>query len=417
MEEALSLYELNRQVSRVVTEHFDAPVWIVAEIAQMSNPGNGHCYLELIEKSERNGATVARARAVIWANRYLLLKESFERGTGQHLQAGMKVMVLVQITMHEAYGYSLTIQDIEPNYTVGEMQRRRQAIIRQLTDEGMIDVNRSLPLPRLIRRIAIISASNAAGYGDFCHQLANNDYGLKFYARLFAAQLQGEQTESSVIKALNEIYQHREMFDVVVIIRGGGSVVDLNSFDSYELALNVANFPLPVIVGIGHERDNTVLDAVANLSVKTPTAAAAFLIDRLADELNLIDTLQMQVINMVRSRVENEHLRLSQYSNVVHGSHIRLGQQMNKLTLMEERIMMMLRQRLSVESQHLDYIAKTIELSQPENILRRGFSITRLNGRSVKDASTLKPGDVLETVVAEGTFSSVVSSTASLAKK
>lgn len=408
MQEAISLYQLNRQVAQVVTNSFDSPVWVIAEIAQISIPSNGHCYLELIEKHPQTGQTTARARAMIWNNRWWLIRETFEQGTGQHLQSGMKVMISVQVTMHEAYGYSLVIQDIEPAYTVGEMQRKRMEIIQRLSDEGMLEVNRSLPMPTLVQRIAIISANTAAGYGDFCHQLAHNEYGLAFYTHIFPAAMQGDQTAASVIQALDRIYQHQEHFDVVVIIRGGGSVIDLNSFDDYDLALNIANFPLPVIVGIGHERDNTVLDIVAHTSVKTPTAAAAFLIERMANELNHIEELQNRILEMTQGRIERENLRLARMANAVQGTHLRLGQQLNRLTLIEERISMMSRQRITVEGQRLSLIQKTIDMAQPDNILKRGFSITRLNGKAVRDASRLHPGDIVETQTAHGTFTSKV---------
>lgn len=408
MEEALSLYQLNRMVAQVVAQSFDSPIWIVAEIAQISNPSNGHCYLDLVEKDPRSGASIARARAMIWSNRWWLIRETFEQGSGQRLQSGMKVMISVQVTMHEAYGYSLVIQDIEPSYTVGEMQRKRLEIIQRLTDEGMLDVNKGLPLPSPTQRIAIVSANNAAGYGDFCHQLDNNEYGLRFYTHLFPAALQGEQTVPSVIQALNRIYEHQDLFDVVVIIRGGGSVVDLNSFDNYELALNVANFPLPVIVGIGHERDNTVLDIVAHTSVKTPTAAAAMLIEMAANELSHLEDLQTQMLDLTRGRIERENLRLARMTNVIQSSHLRLGQQLNRLTLIQERIALFSRQRIAQERQQLTLAQKTIEMAQPDNILKRGFCITRINGKAVKDASQLKIGDIIETQTANGNISSEV---------
>lgn len=404
MEEAISLYELNRLVTITISENFGTPLWITAEIASLNVASNGHCYLELIEKNAKNGSTTARAKAMIWANRWWLVKESFEKGTGQTLQAGMKVMVQVMVNMHEAYGYSLVIQNIEPNYSLGEMQRKRQEIIQRLTDEGMIDINKEIPMPRLVQRIAIVSANTAAGYGDFCHQLMNNEFGLKFYTHLFPAQMQGEQTEGSVIHALNKIYEHQELFDVAVIIRGGGSVVDLNSFDNYELALNIANFPLPVIVGIGHERDNTVLDAVAHLSVKTPTAAAAFLIEQMAAELAIIDDLQLRMLDYTKGRIEREDIRLERFNNVIQGTHIRLGQQLNKLTLTQERIALLLQHRMEAERQKLDFAKRTIQMAQPDNILSRGFSITRLNGKAVKDASQIKKGDIVETQTAHGSF-------------
>ncbi len=317
-------------------------------------------------------------------------------------------MVEVQVQMHEQYGYSLVIQNIDPSYTMGEMQRRRQEILLRLKNEGMIEANKSLQLPTLTQRIAVIRTSNAAGYGDFCHQLENNEYGLKFYVKLFSALLQGDQTEGSVIAALDRIYAHIDLFDVVVIIRGGGSTVDLSSFDSYELALNVANFPIPVFVGIGHERDTTVLDAVAHTSVKTPTAAAVKIIDHQLNELNRVEGISQTVMHDVRERMEREKLRIARLSSAVCDTHLHLGQQINQLTLFYERVRMMAVQRLQNERQRLAFAERSIAMAQPDNILRRGFSIVRIDGKAVKDASKLTPGTVVETQTANGTFSAEV---------
>lgn len=407
MQDAISLLELNQRVSRVVESEFQEPVWIVAELASVNWPSNGHCYLELIEKNPKTNATIAKAHAVIWSYRAVLIRDTFESETGQLLRSGIKVMLQVQVSMHPVYGFSLNVLDIEPSFTLGDMQKKRLEIIQRLTEEGMLDVNKSLPLPRLLRSVAIISANTAAGYGDFCHQLEHNDYGLKFYTHLFPAAMQGDQTEKSVIAALNRIYEHCELFDAVVIIRGGGSVVDLNSFDSYELALNIANFPLPVIVGIGHERDNTVLDIVAHSSVKTPTAAAAFLIERLSGELSQIDTLEKGVRDLARTRVDREYLRIAQMLSCVQGGHLRMGKEMNRLALIKDRLTMSVQQRLGQETQKIDFMERSIALSHPDNILRRGYSITRVNGKAVSLAD-VKVGDILETQTAEGIIRSKV---------
>lgn len=407
MKEAITLYELNRQVAFIVTASFGAPIWITAEIAQIGTAGNGHCYLELIEKSPRTGTVKARAKAMIWSNRWWQLSQNFEMETGQQLKAGLKVLIQVQVQMHEAYGYSLVIQNIDTSYTLGEMQRKRQEILRRLEEEGMMNVNKELDLPSPAQRIAVISASNAAGYGDFCHQLENNEWGIRFYTHLFPAILQGEQTEESVIAALDRIYQCHELFDVVVIIRGGGSTVDLSSFDSYELALNVANFPLPVITGIGHERDTTVLDAVAHTSVKTPTAAAAMLIDHNAGELDNLMRMQQIVCDMGHGRMEREMMRLARLTSAVRDTHVRLGRQQNQLTLTDERIRMMMRQRIQTEGQKLEYMERSISMAQPDAILKRGFSIARINGKAIKSASDIKPGDIIETQTADGSFTAI----------
>lgn len=400
--EAISLQQLNQQVASVIHATFDEPVWITAELSDVRVANNGHCYMQLVEKDPKRGTMLAFANAHIWANRWWLIRDSFQQQTGQAFQSGLKVMLLVEVTMHEAYGYSLNILDVDPTYTLGEMARRRMEILAQLKQDGVIDMNRELPFPALPQRIAIISAEGAAGYGDFCHQLHANEWGLCFYTHLFPAIMQGQQTESSVISALERIALYEDLFDVVVIIRGGGASADLASFDSYELALNIANFPLPVITGIGHDRDQTVLDHVAHTSVKTPTAAAALLIDTLSQQLSTLQQLQEDIIDNTRGRIEQEQLRLHRMINLVRGTHIALGQQINHLTLTAERIKLLSTQRLQNDQQKLSYIERTIQMAQPDNLLKRGFSITRINGHAVRSVSEVPPGAELQIQTADG---------------
>ncbi len=400
--EAITLQQLNQQVASVIHATFDEPVWITAELSDVRVANNGHCYMQLVEKDPKRGTMLAFANAHIWTNRWWLIRDSFLQQTGQAFQSGLKVMLLVEVTMHEAYGYSLNILDVDPTYTLGEMARRRMEILAQLKQDGVIDMNRELPFPALPQRIAIISAEGAAGYGDFCHQLHGNEWGLCFYTHLFPAIMQGQQTESSVISALERIALNEDLFDVVVIIRGGGASADLASFDSYELALNIANFPLPVITGIGHDRDQTVLDHVAHTSVKTPTAAATLLIDTLSQQLSTLQQLQEDIIDNTRGRIEREQLRLHRMINLVRGTHIALGQQINRLTLTAERIKFLSTQRLQNDQQKLSYIERTIQMAQPDNLLKRGFSITRYNGHAVRSISEVPPGSELQIQTADG---------------
>ncbi len=402
--EAITLQQLNQRVASVINQTFAEPLWITAELSDVRVASNGHCYMQLVEKDPKRGTMLAFANAHIWANRWWLLRDSFLQQTGQAFQSGIKAMLLVQVTMHEAYGYSLNILDVDPTYTLGEMARRRMEILKQLKEDGVIDMNRELPFPILPQRIAIISAAEAAGYGDFCHQLHDNEWGLCFYTHLFPATMQGNQTEASVIQALERICMYQDLFDVVVIIRGGGATADLTSFDSYELALNVANFPLPVITGIGHDRDQTVLDHVAHTSVKTPTAAAALLIDLLAQQFAQLQELQAEITEHTRGRIEREQLHLNRMINIVRGTHISLGQQLNKLQLTGERIKMLTTSRLQSDRQKLSYIEKTVQMAQPDNILKRGFTITRVNGHAVKAASEVSPGEKLQIQTADGTI-------------
>ena len=402
--QAITLQELNQRVSEVINDTFQQAVWVTAELTDVRVAQNGHCYMQLVQKDPKRGTMLAFANAHIWANRWWLIRDTFREQTGQAFQSGLKVMLQVQVTMHEVYGYALNIVDVDPSYTLGEMARRRMEILHRLQEDGIIDMNRELTMPLLPQRIAIVSAAGAAGYGDFCQQLSNNDYGLQFYAHLFPAVMQGNQTERSVIDALEHIYEHQELFDVVVIIRGGGATGDLASFDSYDMASYVANFPLPVITGIGHDRDQTVLDRVAHTSVKTPTAAAALLIDLMAEQLQHVEELEQRVVEHTHGRIEKEMLRLSQLTNAVRGSHISLGQQLNRLTLMSERIKMMAQQHIESEQQKMQYMERAIQLVQPDNILKRGFSIVRADGKAVRDASAIKAGTLLDIETANGSI-------------
>lgn len=420
----LSLHELTQRIAAVVNSSFEEPIWIVAELSDVRVAANGHCYMTLIEKEPRRGTTLASVRGMIWANRWWLLRDSFEQQTGQSFDSGLKVMIQVQVSMHELYGLSLNILDIDPTYTLGELARRRLEILKQLKEEGVIDMNRELPFPILPRRIAIISAEGAAGYGDFLKQLSQNTFGLKFYCHLFPATMQGQQTESSVIAALERIFEVQDYFDVVVIIRGGGATVDLASFDSYQLAFNVANFPIPVITGIGHDRDETVLDHVAHTSVKTPTAAAALLIDKMAEQLQNVLDLQEEIKDHLEQRMNDERQRLQRFGNAIRNTHVTLTQQIghlemmgqkiqgsahqhilrenNRLEMMSQTIRLHIGQHMQRDKDKLSFFEKTILMAQPDNILKRGFSITRLDGHAVKSASSVPQGSMLKIQTADG---------------
>lgn len=408
MRDSISLLELNRQISEVVNAAFDSFIWVTAEISEIRTASNGHCYLELVEKSKKTSTIVARQRATIWNQRWWLMKETFEVTTGQTLKAGIKILVCVQVQMHEAYGMSLNIVDIDPSFTLGEMAMRRQEIINRLTEEGMIDMNKELEMPIIPRRIAVISAKNAAGFGDFCHQLENNEYDAKFYIHLFPAAMQGEKTESSIIEALNNIYNNVELFDVVVIIRGGGGVADLASFDSYDLAVNIANFPIPVIVGIGHERDNTILDIVAHTSVKTPTAAAALLIDLLGEQISHIEQLKEEMVEAISWRIETNKNLLTRYFSAIKTTQLSLREQLNHINLLGEKIKINANLLVERQKQRHELLGKTIELTRPENILARGFSITRFEGHAVKDGTKIPDNATIETQTAKGIIVSKV---------
>lgn len=320
--ERLSLLELNALVRRSLEQCLPDEYWIQAELSDVRSNTTGHCYLEFVQKDPRSNNLVAKARGMIWNNIYRLLKPYFEETTGQLFTSGIKVLVKVTVQFHELYGYSLTVLDIDPAYTLGDMARRRREILLQLEEEGVLTLNKELEIPVLPQRIAVVSSATAAGYGDFCHQLQHNSGGFFFYTELFPALMQGNQVEESVLAALDRINARINEFDVVVIIRGGGATSDLSGFDTYLLAAACAQFPLPIITGIGHERDDTVLDSVAHTRVKTPTAAAELLIHQVAEVAEHLEELSMRIqqgaymlLDLERRRLETLQTRIP---NLVH---------------------------------------------------------------------------------------------------
>ena len=381
-----SLRQLNLLVREAIEDALPDEYWVEAELSECRE-NSGHCYMELIEKDERSNTPVARASAKCWRQTWLMVKPYFERTTGQPLRAGMKVLLRVYAQFHEAYGFSWIVTDIDPTYTLGDMARKRQEIIRQLKEEGVFDLQRELHIPTFAKRIAVISAQNAAGYGDFCRQLEDNDYGFRFEVTLFPAIMQGEQVETSVISALNNVYERIHDFDVVCILRGGGASADLSGFDTLALAENVAQFPLPIITGIGHDRDESILDMISHTRVKTPTAAAAFLIDhlrnvweRISQLATLIPTLALRVLSESRHRIE----------------------------LLENRLPVAIERRMTTQRNLLENLTIKLQGFDPQLLLSRGYSITLHNGRAVRDPKQLKPGEEIETRVEKGTIKSIV---------
>lgn len=408
MEQSLTLLELNQLVRRSLEQCMPDAYWIEAELSEVRENG-GICYLELVQNIEQRGKCVAKARGIIWPQIFSLLKPYFEDTTGQPFVAGIKVRVQVTVNFHEVYGYSLTVQQIDPTYTLGDMALRRQQILRQLQKDGVIDLNRELPMPVLPQRIAVVSSSTAAGYGDFCNQLQRNEQGLYFHTELFQAVMQGPQTEPSVLAALQAVDARVDEFDVLVIIRGGGSIFDLSCFDNYLLAAAVAQFRIPVITGIGHERDETILDRVAHTSVKTPTAAAALLIGRVgeaADHLwSLADVLHDKVI--LRLSAEQQRL-LTLQSRIPARVMQRLGVVNNQLQSYIKDLQTAVRQYLTAEQHRIVLYQSKIGDASPEKILARGYSVTLCNGKVLKEASAVHPDDCLETRLQKGILYSEV---------
>lgn len=381
-----SLYALNALVHEAVSNALPDEYWVEAELAECRER-NGHCYMELVEKDERSNSPIAKASAKCWRQTWTLLHATFLRATGQPLRAGMKVLLRVYPQFHEAYGFSWIVSDIDPTYTIGDLARRRQEIIKTLKAQGVFDLQRELRLSLFAQRIAVISAESAAGYGDFCRQLLDNEYNLQFHTELFPAIMQGERVEQSVIQALNLINNRIDDFDAVVIIRGGGATSDMSGFDTLPLAENVANFPLPIITGIGHDRDECVLDMVSHTRVKTPTAAATLLITHLCNTLQQVADAENVIAHYALDRLQRHRLQLE---------HI--------TTLLPH-----LAQRLMTEAHHsLERIQLKLEGYDPQLLLQRGYSITLHNGQIVKSPQDVKSGDEIETRLKQGTIKSII---------
>lgn len=407
--ETITLQELNGRVKSTLQFEMPDAYWVQAEISGISPSNQGHCYLELVEKDSSGKTFLAKAKANIWRNVWLKIKPYFEAETGESLKIGMKVLLQVTVNFHEVYGYSLWVQDIDPTYTMGDMARRRKEILDQLARDGVIGLNRELEIPLLPQRIAVISSATAAGWGDFRNQLANNVYGFRFYVKLFQAAMQGDDVERSVIAALDSVAARRDDFDLVVIIRGGGAVSELSCFDSYDLAYNIANFPLPVITGIGHERDDTVADVVAHTKVKTPTAAAEFIINRAFETASELETLARRMGDAVIGRMNAENVRLERLVQKLPSlfAVLRVRQE-QLLENMWNRSLTGVRNLLTARGHRLEIIEKSISAADPALILKRGYSLTRCNGRVVKSASDLKSGDRLTTVLSDGSVESQI---------
>lgn len=408
IDNTFSLYELNALVRETIETEMSQEYWVEAELSEVRT-SRGHCYMELVEKDERSNTPIARASAKCWHSQWSLIEPHFVRTTGQQLHAGMKVRLKVYPQFHEAFGFSWIVSDIDPSFTLGELVIRRQQIIQTLRAEGVFDLQKSLTLPLFCQRIAVISSETAAGYGDFRAQLNDNEYGFCFTTRLFPAIMQGEQVEASIVAALNSIYEDIDAYDCVVIIRGGGATADMSGFDTLTLAENVAQFPLPIITGIGHDRDECVLDMVSHLRVKTPTAAAALLIANLKQVLDRIDDIQNRITRYAQNRLaalnmelSALNMRLSNLFSVVKTRELARIDQLG-LTLQNS-----ISRRLERHRHRLELLQQQAASLDPALQLKRGYSMTLHQGRLVRDARQLQQGDEIETRLENGTIKSIV---------
>jgi len=440
MGDFISLYELNCQVKESLQTAFQQTVWVVAEISELKVNRNGHCYLELVEKEEGSDYITAKASATIWAYTFRMLKPYFETATGYNLEAGIKILVRVSVEFHEMYGFSLNIKDIDPTYTLGDIEKLKLETIRKLEEDGVINMNKDLEIPDLVQKIAIVSSPTAAGLEDFTDQLNNNPEGFKFYTMLFPAIMQGPQAEGSIVHALDAVFQFEDFFDVLVIIRGGGSQSDLSCFDNYVLASNIAQFPLPVLTGIGHEKDESIVDLVAHTKFKTPTAVAGFLIQRvqkLADNVcqkedyfkilvnTIIEEEKQSMEHLMLRFVPEINLKIEKQKGILKNNAQKLISLSKRNILKEETsIQNMLiyfqnKSRLSITAkmQQLELIQKDMSnhvigiineqkwrldslnqknnLLDPKNILKRGYSVVKKEGEIIADSKQVSAEDIL----------------------
>ena len=383
---SISLYELNKQIGFVVKSGLMSGLWVHAEINSISVQRVGHCYIELIEKDEQTGNILAKSRANIWANVYKAISAYFLAETGKVLSSGMKVAFCVDVTFHEVYGISLNVVDIDPTYTLGESARRKAQVVKRLEDDGIIDMNKLLSIKPLIKNIAVISAEGAAGYGDFVHQLQNNKYGYTYNLTLFNSIMQGEKAEASILESLDKILERLSEFDILVMIRGGGAVSDLDCFDGYNLSASIAQFPLPVLTGIGHTRDVSVVDMVANQPLKTPTAVADFIINHTRSLEEKIDSYIALLYQSVTSLLDKNTRRLDQC-----------------LTLLPLYASRMLDKKLH----SLELMERSLELMSPEAVLRKGFAIVSKGGKAAT-AGDLHPGDEIKITLIDGEVNATI---------
>lgn len=449
----IRLIELNAIIKNTLQNHVVTPYWITCEISELKSNASGHCYLEVVEKDEKRPCIIAKAKATIWSSNYRMIKPYFETTTGTSLCSGIKVLVKVVVEFHELYGLNLNIIDIEPSFTVGELARRKKEIIKKLTEEGVMEINKELSLSRLPNRVAIISSSTAAGYGDFINQLIKNVFGYRFYVKLFPAFMQGDGAEQSIIKALERIHNCIDNFDVVVMIRGGGSQADLDCYNSYWLSLHVAQFPLPVLTGIGHEQDECIVDLVAHTSLKTPTAVAEFLIGTVhEEEINLNDIasaitdytknslsiekemlarVSMTLATKTRKIVNEENIILEKIIiDIEHKSKKVVNSNLHRLEHLFRETVALSMKKITGEKQnfrfqhsllkkslktffaknslHLEILENKNHFLNPEEIMKRGYSITRLNNKVVKSVNSLHPDDVVENIFYDGKVKSKI---------
>jgi len=452
--EKLTLFELNQRIKEVLTQNFQTSFWVIAEISEIKENSSGHCYLELVQKDDQQDYPKAKARATIWSYTYRMLKPYFETTSGRPLSAGLKVLVLVDVVFHEVFGYSLNIVDIEPSYTLGDIEQKRREAIEKLISDGVFDMNKGLQIPMLPKNIAVISSTSAAGLQDFINQIETNSNSYKVAYKLFPAIMQGDAAENSIIEALNKVYEHSNKFDLVAIIRGGGSQADLSCFDSYWLAAHVAQFPLPIVTGIGHEKDTSVVDLVAHTKLKTPTAVAEFILtqfleaetiayelkdrldqilkDIISDQKYQLEKMVSSIMPIIIQQSSKEKLAIDRFKNKIAYSLnelfytykssinknlksieyltlLKISNTANKIDILTESLINKSQYFIDKQSNSLELKNNLINSLNPNNILKRGFSITLYKGKRLTDPTQVSQGDKITTLLKDGEVQSIIS--------
>jgi exodeoxyribonuclease VII large subunit len=409
MSDKLSLTQLQLIIKDSLHLALPGMYWITAEISEIKENYAGHCYIELVEKHPDEINVRARVRAVIWAKRYSFLKPMFRQVTGESLREGFKVLLKVLVEYHEVYGLSLVINDIDPAFTIGEMAIKRNQILKRLEEEGVISMNKELGFPLFPKRIAVISSKNAAGYTDFINHITGNNYGYSFRPALFEASMQGTETEESIVAALDWISEQIESFDTVVIIRGGGAQTDLSWFDNYKIAYHITQFPLPVLTGIGHEKDVTVTDLVAYQSLKTPTAVADYIIDTVAGTEKYLEQisgsiseLALQIINENKNRLDKNRMKLIPVAG------LKISEEKKRIAVLQAYLKMNAINLVKLSFRSIETLLNHLNVINPENVLKRGFTLTSLNGQIIKNAAILREGDDIDTRFSDGSVKSKV---------
>ena len=379
----ISLSDLQKRIKESMGSSFPHKLWVRGEISAVSEKTLGHCYIDLIDKDASTGVMNARAQAIVWSSTWRVLRPYFESTTHTALSAGMNVLLLVQVQFSELYGISLIVSDINPSFTIGEIELRRLQIIDKLSREGMMEMNSTIPFPKYPHRFAVISSESAAGYGDFIKHLHGNEYGFSFSTTLFSAPMQGSTAPHGIVSALDSIAERANDFDAVLIVRGGGSTTDLSCFDDYDFAVNVAQFPLPVMMAVGHDRDYHICDMVACVSVKTPTALAEHIVDIVAEIDEELSSIGSRLSLALTDKIHQDNFRLQECISLIRNAvNRRFDMEINRLNLLEQRVIK----------------------GNPSYLLSSGYALAYKDGHKINSVCDVRKGETIKVLLGDGSI-------------